>query len=126
MFNPAQNKNLRVMSTPEWPVPYYKRAFRAPPAIDNSEIPFNILASDIPINDKHAIMAKEHLKTIGKGYVVEAVENHFDITKYNFGFEDSSEFSAAYVDDMLDSIDIAAKQNVKLMNDYDLSDCLKE
>ena len=30
-LNPYRNHQLRVMSTPEWPVPYYQRAFRDPP-----------------------------------------------------------------------------------------------
>jgi len=35
-LNPSRNQNLRVMATPTWPVPYYKRQFRHPPAMGNS------------------------------------------------------------------------------------------
>ena len=111
------------MSTPTWPVPYYQRQFRHDPENDD-EIPFNIIGFAVGISDTDAIIAKEYLKTVGKGYVVEAVENHFDITKYTTDYEDSSAFCDAYVDDMLDSIDVVAKQNVKLLNHYDLADCL--
>ena len=87
---------------------------------------FQILKGTESISDSHVIFAKEILKTIGKGYVVEAVENHFDITDYATKFEDSSQFTEAYVDDLLDSIDIATKQNLNLLAKYDLSDCLRE
>ena len=43
---------------------------------------------------------------------------------YKTRFADSGKFSEAYVDDMLDGLDIAHKQNVRLLNDYDLSECL--
>ena len=33
-INPDLNHNLRVMSTPEWPVPYYQRAFRHPASLE--------------------------------------------------------------------------------------------
>ena len=113
------------MSTPEWPVPYWQRSFRHDPVPEEDDN-FDITGYAQQINDTHVIFAKEYLKSVGKGYVVEAVENHFDITKYTTDFEDSSSFTEAYVDDLLDSIDIVAKQNVKLLNKYDLGDCLKE
>ena len=33
-LNPDRNHNLRVMSTPQWPVPYYQRAYRHPANLD--------------------------------------------------------------------------------------------
>ena len=119
------NHNLRVMSTPEWPVPYWQRIYRHDPAPHRAD-PVNLLAVTNEINDVHVISAKEMLKNVGKGYVVEAVENHFDITDYRTSFADSSQFTAAYVDDLLDCIDIASKQNQRLLNKYDLADCLNE
>ena len=55
----------------------------------------------------HAILAKESLKEKGLGYVVEAVENHADSTTYCTSFADSSMFSKAYTDDLLDCLDVA-------------------
>ena len=124
-LNSDKNHNLRVMSTPEWPVPYWQRAFRHDPVPDE-DVYFNIANYAVGINDAHAILAKEYLKSVGKGYVVETIENHADITKYTIGFDDSISFCEAYVDDMLDCIDIAARQNQKILNKYDLSDCLRE
>mmetsp|Transcript_2580 Transcript_2580/g.1827 ORF Transcript_2580/g.1827 Transcript_2580/m.1827 type:complete len:114 (+) Transcript_2580:129-470(+) len=112
------------MSTPEWPVPYYQRAFRHPPAPENTL--GNLSHFNVPLSDFHVIMAKEALKSAGYGYVVETVENHYDMDTYITEFKDSSLYSAAYVDDMLGSLNLAYEQNVRLLHDYDLADCLVE
>mmetsp|Transcript_41853 Transcript_41853/g.40196 ORF Transcript_41853/g.40196 Transcript_41853/m.40196 type:complete len:114 (+) Transcript_41853:129-470(+) len=112
------------MSTPEWPVPYYQRAFRHPPSQENTI--GNLNNFNVPLNDFHVIIAKEALKSVGEGYIVEAIENHYDLANYTTSFKDSSMFSAAYVDDMLGCLHIAHEQNVKLLGEYSLSDCLNE
>lgn len=33
----------------------------------------------VPIHDVHALLAKEQMKSAGKGHIVEAIENHFNI-----------------------------------------------
>ena len=121
-LNADRNHNLRVMSTPEWPVPYYQRAFRHPPSLEKRQ--GNIAHFNVPLHDYHVIMAKEMLKTNDKGHVVEAIENHYDLKSYKTSFKDSAYFSEAYVDDMLDCLDVTFKQNLRLMNEYDLSDCV--
>lgn len=93
------------MSTPEWPVPYYQRIFRHPPSLEKRVGNLNNFL--VPVHDFHVIIAKEMLKTYNKGYIVEAIENHFDIDSYITAFKDSSLFSKAYVDDMLDCLGVA-------------------
>ena len=110
------------MSTPEWPVPYYQRAFRHPPSLEKREGNLNHVC--VPVHDFHVILAKEMLKSMKKGYIVEAIENHFDLSDYCTSFRDSSLFSDAYVDDILDALPVAFEQNVKILNEHDLSDCL--
>ena len=123
-LNPDRNHNLRVMSTPEFPVPYWQRSFRHDPTpMDAQEI--DLTGKALPISDTHVLAAKEVLKMQGKGYIVEAVENHFDVDNYITKFEDSSGFSEAYVDDMLDCLDLVARQNSRIMNEFDLADALK-
>ena len=121
-LNPDLNHNLRVMSTPEWPVPYYQRAFRHPASLEKHAGNLNHFM--VPVHDFHAIMAKETLKSLKLGYIVEAIENHYDLQTYKTQFKDSSLFSKAYVDDMLDCLGVAFEQNARLLNEYDLSDCL--
>lgn len=123
-INPDRNHNLRVMSTPEWPVPYYQRAFRHPVSLEKDSGNLNHFL--VPLHDFHAIIAKETLKSMKLGYVVEAIENHYDLDTYRTQFKDSSLFSKAYVDDMLDCLSVAFEQNNRILNDFDLGDCLKE
>ena len=119
-LNPDRNHNLRVMSTPQWPVPYYQRAFRHPANLDRARGDLGYFL--VGVNDQHVMIAKELLKLEGKGYVVEAVEQHYDIDNYMTGFEDSNQFSKAYVDDLLDCLGAAREQDVKLLADHDLND----
>ena len=58
--NPERNQSLRVMSTPQWPVPYYQRAFRNPQNLDKPD--GNILHVAVPLHNAHVMMAKEVLK----------------------------------------------------------------
>ena len=76
----------------------------------------------VNLDDAHVMVAKEMLKLEGKGYVVEAVEQHYDIDNYKTKFEDSDQFSKAYIDDMLDCLGAAREQDVKLLTDHDFAD----
>ena len=121
-INTERNHNLRVVSTPEWPVPYYQRAFRHPAALEKRA--GNISAFQVPLHDMHAIIAKEILKTEGKGYVVEAIENHYNLDNYRTQFKDSSQFSRAYLEDLAEALDVAKEQNARILNEHDLADVL--
>ena len=108
------------MSTPTWPVPYYQRAFRHPANLDTDQGDLNYVA--VPLHDMHVLLAKELLKADGKGYVVEAIEQHYDIASYLTSFKDSNQFSTAYVDDLLDCLHVAHEQNVQILAENDLGD----
>ena len=108
------------MSTPTWPVPYYQRAYRHPAHLDRRDA--NLTSIGVPVHDMHALMAKELLKMNGNGYVVEAIEQHYDIDNYLTSFEDCSKFCEAYTDDLLDCLGIANEQNRRLLTENDLSD----
>ena len=55
-----RNHQLRVMSTPTWPVPYYDRAFRHPTNIDQRKGDLSYIA--VGVDDTHVMLAKELLK----------------------------------------------------------------
>ena len=76
-------------------------------------------------SDLHSILAKEQLKVDGLGYVVEAIEQHGDSTTFQTSFEDSSMFTKAYTDDLLDCLGVAFEQNNQVMTKCDLADVLK-
>ena len=58
----------------------------------------------------------------GKGYVVEAIEQHYDVTSYITSFESSEKFSLAYADDLLDCLGVAQAENTRLLEENDYSD----
>ena len=112
------------MSTPTWPVPYYQRLFRHP--VNSGDISKGNLENiAIPIHDAHALIAKENMRANNLGYVVEAVENHADTTTYCTSFEDSTMFSKAYTDDLLDCLGVAFNENRRIMAAHDLQDVWK-
>ena len=82
-----RNHNLRVMSTPTWPVPYYQRSFRHPANLEQRD--GDISYFNVELDDSHVLVAKEMLKVHGKGYVVEAIEQHYDLNSYQTIFADS-------------------------------------
>ena len=98
-MSPTRNKQLQVMATPEWPVPYYQRLYRDPPKYDDLDT--NLENQCVEPSDEDVIHAKEALRAQGKGYIVEGVEHHFPLKDFVTKFEDSGEFCKAYVDDLL-------------------------
>ena len=68
------------------------------------------------------MIAKELLKLEGKGYVVEAIEQHYDIDNFRTKFADSAQFCKAYTDDLLDCLGTAREQDMKLLNENDFGD----
>ena len=118
--NTDRNHNLRVMATPQWPVPYYQRAFRHPARLDQDDGDLGYFMCDV--DDSHVMIAKELLKLQGKGYVVEQIEQHYDIDSYRTRFGDSAQFCRAYTDDLLDCLGTAREQDVRLLNETDFSD----
>ena len=122
-INPERNHQLRVMSTPTWPVPYYQRIMRHP--VNSGDIDkgnLSCVAQDC--SDIHAILAKQMLIKKGMGYVVEAVENHADSKTFCTSFEDSTVFSNAYTEDLLDCLNVSFEQSKRVLNDIDLADVL--
>lgn len=119
-LNTGENNQMRVMSTPQWPVPYYQRAFKDAQNVDKIEGDFECVMSKA--DDCNVILAKEKLLMEGKGYVVEAIEQHYDITSYITFFESSEKFSAAYTDDLLDCLGVAQAENARLLTENDFSD----
>ena len=108
------------MSTPTWPVPYYQRAFQQP--TNTERVEGHLDQINVPVGDMHVAIAKEVLLLQGKGYVVEAIEQDYDITSYVTSFESSEKFSAAYTDDLLDCLGVAQSENVRLLDENDYSD----
>ena len=85
--------------------------------------------------ENHMDLGKPAVEGVGKYnyfdseiYIWEVIV--FCIYSYDLGysssFVDSTQFTTAYVDDLLDNLNIAVKQNIKLLNSIDLGDCMAE
>ena len=108
-LNPERNNVSRVMSTPQWPVPYYQRQFRHDPRPSDDNDFMTLDGFFLNLADEDVVIAKELLKTKGQGYVVEAVENHYDIKDYKTKFTDSGQFSEAYIEDLSACLDLVSR-----------------
>ena len=76
-------------------------------------------------SDAEVIKAKEALKQKGMGYVVEAIDNHYQGKTFVTQFDDSTQFTKAYTEDLLDCLNVAFDQSKRVLNDIDLADTIK-
>ena len=90
-------------------MPYYQRAYRNDPRPQDDGDFMTLDGFFVNIKDDDVVIAKEWLKSNGQGYVVEAVENHYDITDYKTKFNDSGAFSEAYLEDLSTCLDIVSR-----------------
>lgn len=121
-FSSQYYNNMRVISTPEFPVPYYQRISRHPSAADQRSINMCNLTN---LDECSIIQAKQELAKTSEGLQsIEFIESHYDSKNYQI-FLDSIESQAeVYSDDLVNFIDIAQEENLKIINKIDLADCL--
>ena len=69
----------RVMTTPQWPIPYYQRHFKAYPIRERKLANFGML--DNAISERHWHVARHHLKATAAGReTLDHVENNLQLT----------------------------------------------
>jgi len=69
------------MSTPEFPVPYFQRIMRNPPAVEN--ITINISAMLEPVNEGTVVRTKNVLAgSAGRFKIIDYVENKMKLESY--------------------------------------------
>jgi len=112
------------MSTPEFPVPYYQRIMRNPPAIENVTI--NISAILEPVNEGTVVRTKNVLSGSAEGLkILDYVENHMKLDSYITCVTSPAEQCHIYSDDLIHYLDSAHEENCRILKTCDLSDCLK-
>jgi hypothetical protein len=120
----SKHNNLRVISTPEFPVPYYQRISRAAPAPE--QITIDLLTILEPPNDATVIRTKKELAQSAEGLkVIEFIENHNQSNSYITSVKSVGEQSNIYADDLVHYLDSAHEENCKILSSVDLADCLK-
>ncbi|EAS03098.2 hypothetical protein TTHERM_00444800 (macronuclear) [Tetrahymena thermophila SB210] len=110
----------RVMSTSTWPVPYYQRLFKAYPIREKKD-KMSLLLSDIDIDDTNWYQAKDFLRGSFRGrQIVDYVENNIASNTYILIQQDVANMAKAYVHDICGYIDVANKENVRILSKGDL------
>ena len=109
----------RVVSTSQWPVPYYQRLFHAYPIREKAKD--SLLVGGTEIDDANWYKTKELLRKSFKGRsVVQWVENNLKTSSYIIRKDDVSGMSKTYVDDLCHYLDVANKENRRILDKYDV------
>lgn len=118
------HNNLRVISTPEFPVPYYQRIFRHLDSPSQMSLDMRRLVTQ-PDNT-NAIKTRDQLSKSSEGLkVLEFVENSLDTKSYITEIRSISAQAEIYANDLIEYLDAAHEENCRIINQVDLSDCLK-
>ena len=119
-----RHNNLRVISTPEFPVPYYQRLTRAAAAPER--VSLNLMDINSPLDDVYVIRTKEKLAKSSEGLkVLEFVENKVNLTSYETRVDSVATQANIYVEDLINYIDSAHEENNKILKQVSLADCFK-
>ncbi len=119
-----RHNNLRVISTPEFPVPYYQRIKRELAAPER--VSLNLMDINSPVDDVYVIRTKEKLAKTSEGLkVLDFVENKLHLKSYETKIESVSTQANIYADDLINYIDAAHEENNKILKQVSLADCLK-
>ncbi|EGR32951.1 hypothetical protein IMG5_066070 [Ichthyophthirius multifiliis] len=132
IYKPHKNFNLqwgslverpmvdRVMSTSQWPVPYYQRLFKSYPVRERKD-KMSLCLSDINIDDSNWYQAKDFLRNSFKGrQIIDYVENNIKTDTYVLIQTDVANMAKAYVNDICTFIDVAHNQNKRILSQTDL------
>jgi hypothetical protein len=119
-----KHNNLRVVSTPEFPVPYYQRIIRNPPATEAVTISLDTFLE--PPTDNTVVRVKHDLAQTAEGLqIIDYVENHLKVKSYVTYVSSIAEQCNIYADDLIHYLDSAHEENVRILKNVDLADCLK-
>lgn len=119
-----RHNNLRVISTPEFPVPYYQRITRAPASTEQQTLNFKDLFN-LP-NEKSRISIQGELSQSAEGLkAIEFVENKVQLDNYSTKIKSAGTQAEIYTDDLINYIDSANDENTKILKQVNLADCFK-
>jgi hypothetical protein len=119
-----KHNNLRVISTPEFPVPYYQRIMRNLPAVEDVSMRIDTILE--PPSDSTVIRVKGNLAKSSDGLkVLDYIENKAKINNYITYVPSVTKQCNIYSDDLIHYLDSAHEENCRILKSVDLSDCLK-
>ena len=124
MLLDRRHNALRVISTPEFPVPYYQRITRALPSSEQQTL--NLLNLKSETDENVVIKTKEQLSKTSEGLkVLEFVENKMALKSYSTNVQSVSTQAEIYTEDLINYMDSAHDENHRILNSVDLGDCLR-
>jgi len=120
----GKHNNLRVISTPEFPVPYYQRITRAAPATE--QVTIDLLSILEPVNDSTVIRVRHELAKSSEGLkVLEYADNYMEGSSYETIVSTVAPQCDIYSEDLIHYLDCAHEENCRILKGCDLADCLK-
>ena len=120
----GEHNNLRVISTPEFPVPYYQRIMKHPASREQVTLDLRKLQSQL--DDNIVISTKEKLSKTSEGLkVLDFVNNKVALSSFMTEIDSIEVQAEIYSNDLLNYIDCAHEENCRIMAEVDLADCFK-
>jgi hypothetical protein len=120
----SKNNHLRVISTPEFPVPYYQRIMRNPASVE--AVTINLTSLLEAPNEGHVLRVRQNLAQSPEGLkMLDYVENHLKLKSYVTSVNSVAEQCNIYADDLIHFLDCAHEENVRILKNCDLVDCLR-
>ncbi len=109
----------RVMSTPQWPVPYYERQYNGAKVSESSQDDLSCAGREICMTDVKD--TKHMLNTTVQGrQILQHFENHAKVDSYIVRQNDTGNMAKAYCADLIKYLDVANKENKRILNTTDL------
>jgi hypothetical protein len=104
----------RVVASPEWPAPYYQRLFRSyPTRLQNT---YDLGGAGAPYCQYTIYEAKRHIASTKSGAsTIQNIEDGFKLDSYVMRQTDSGRMAQSYVSDLVDFIDVANKENKRIL-----------
>lgn len=118
------HNNLRVISTPEFPVPYYQRIMKHPPSPEQVTMDFRKFS--MGLDENIIITTMEKLSKTSEGIkALEFVTNSTKLNSYYTKISSIEVQAEIYTNDLVNYVDAAHEENVKIISEIDLADIFK-
>lgn len=109
----------RVMATPQWPVPYYERLFKAYPVRKKEAM--SLTPIDHEMCETYWIFARSKLNTTEKGrQAIRDIEETTEGNSFLMQLKDIGNLSRSYVFELSQFLDIAHKENKRILSKHNL------
>merc|ERR1712183_153626 len=105
----------RVVSTGQWPVPFYERHYKPMTVGQTTREDMSNVAAPIGVTDVEN--TRNHLSRTAAGrQILQHFENHAKVQSYVVRQDDTGNMAKAYCADLIKYIDVANKENKRILN----------